>query len=120
MTGTKRPVQDEIIDAVAVLYDKAVRSHRTSEAIGEIMPVFFKAGIEARVWCDHVGEILLIADVIKRVLGEDRFRSVASVVETREDSATDTLTLELSNGSAIVLWYKNTRHKYTSVARGDR
>lgn len=106
------PRQDAFLDAVEALYDKAARSHQTSRALSEIMPVFFEPDIEARVWCDHAGEVLLIADVIKRVLGEERFRLIASVAGERVDKAANTFTLELSNGSAIVLGYKSTRHKY--------
>lgn len=104
--------QDALLDAIAALYDKAARNPQTSRALSEMMPVFFEAGIEARVWCDHLGEVLLIANVIERVLGEDQFRTVASVVRQYEDEATSTYTMELSNGSAIVLGYKSARHKY--------
>lgn len=104
--------QGAYLAAVEALYDKAARSHQTSRALSEIMPVFSEANIEARVWCDHVGEVLLISDVIKRVLGGERLRSTVCVVGERVDKAANTFTLELSNGSAIVLGYKSTRHKY--------
>lgn len=104
--------RDAFLVAVTALYDKATRNPQTSRALSEMMPVFFEAGIEARVWCDHLGEVLLITDVTKRVLGEERFRSIAHVVSERTDVATNTHTIELSNGSAVVLGYKSMRHKY--------
>jgi hypothetical protein len=110
--------------ALEALYNRAARREGTSKALAEIVPVFFKPGIEARVWCDDLGEVKLILDMIRETVGkleaEGKYQSkIARIVSDEVDNKTGTIQVELSNGSAVILGFKRMRAIYLA-AEGRR
>ena len=103
--------------ALEALYDRAARREGTSRALAEIVPVFFKPNIEARVWCDDLGEVKLILDVVRETVGKleaegKNTSKIARVVSDKVDEKTGTIQVELSNGSAVILGFKKMRAMY--------
>ena len=91
---------------------RAGRDPKVSEALGALIPVFFKPDIEARVWCDDPGEVAVIKDTIESVLeslepvADSYNKEIARIKSVAFDEPRAVWMIELSNGSAIVLGCK--------------